>query len=192
MKALSIRQPWAYAIVHLGKRIENRSRADGRMPALCRYRGPLLIHASANVVGASFDEECEAFGATMTGIDFSAWRAFRDVYLYAVRADGRHRWRARMALLRGGLIGRCNVVAHVEPTGATREDPHDPESGAPNVGPLDFRWSVPGSYGIILADVEPLPFIRWKGALGLFDVPEEAVQRMLAARALGENGVATP
>ena len=24
MKALSIRQPWAYAILHMGKRVENR------------------------------------------------------------------------------------------------------------------------------------------------------------------------
>lgn len=40
MKALSIRQPWAWFIVHGGKRIENRSwRTD--------YRGPVLIHASS-------------------------------------------------------------------------------------------------------------------------------------------------
>lgn len=39
-KALTIRQPWAHAIVHLGKDVENRSwRAH--------YKGPLLIHASA-------------------------------------------------------------------------------------------------------------------------------------------------
>jgi hypothetical protein len=40
LKALTIRQPWAHAIVHLGKDVENRSwRAN--------YKGPLLIHASA-------------------------------------------------------------------------------------------------------------------------------------------------
>jgi len=39
-KVLTIRQPWAHAIVHLGKDVENRSwRAH--------YLGPLLIHASA-------------------------------------------------------------------------------------------------------------------------------------------------
>ena len=38
MKCLSIRQPWAWAIIHGPKRIENRS-----WPT--RYRGPLLIHA---------------------------------------------------------------------------------------------------------------------------------------------------
>jgi hypothetical protein len=38
MKALAIRQPWAWAIIHAGKDIENRS-------WLTHYRGPLLIHA---------------------------------------------------------------------------------------------------------------------------------------------------
>lgn len=39
MKALSIMQPWAWAIIHAGKTVENRTwRTD--------YRGPLLIHAS--------------------------------------------------------------------------------------------------------------------------------------------------
>lgn len=39
MKAISIRQPWAYAIFYLGKDIENRTWRTA-------YRGPLLIHAS--------------------------------------------------------------------------------------------------------------------------------------------------
>jgi hypothetical protein len=41
MKILTIRNPWAYAIFHLGKDVENRS--------WCRdYKGPLLIHAAAH------------------------------------------------------------------------------------------------------------------------------------------------
>lgn len=38
MKALSVLQPWAHAILRLGKSVENRT-----WPT--RYRGPLLIHA---------------------------------------------------------------------------------------------------------------------------------------------------
>lgn len=38
MKAISIRQPYAWLIVNGHKKIENRSRATS-------YRGPLLIHA---------------------------------------------------------------------------------------------------------------------------------------------------
>lgn len=38
MRALTVRQPWAWAIAHGGKNIENRT-------TLWRYRGPLAIHA---------------------------------------------------------------------------------------------------------------------------------------------------
>jgi hypothetical protein len=38
VKALTIRQPWAWAIVFAGKNIENRT-------WITKYRGPLLIHA---------------------------------------------------------------------------------------------------------------------------------------------------
>lgn len=43
MKALSIRQPWAWLIANGHKDIENRSWHT-------RYRGPVLIHASAHKV----------------------------------------------------------------------------------------------------------------------------------------------
>lgn len=39
MKALTVRQPWAHAIIRLGKCVENRT-----WPTT--YRGPLLIHAA--------------------------------------------------------------------------------------------------------------------------------------------------
>lgn len=43
MKALSIWQPWAYAIIHSGKDVENRFWYTS-------HRGPLLIHASKKKV----------------------------------------------------------------------------------------------------------------------------------------------
>ncbi len=42
MKVISIKQPWAYAILNLGKDIENRTWTTP-------YRGRLLIHASKSV-----------------------------------------------------------------------------------------------------------------------------------------------
>lgn len=39
MLALAIRQPWAWALIHLGKDIENRT-------WVTRFRGPFLVHAS--------------------------------------------------------------------------------------------------------------------------------------------------
>jgi len=40
MNVLTIKQPWAYAILHLGKDVENRGFRT-------HYRGPLLIHSAA-------------------------------------------------------------------------------------------------------------------------------------------------
>ncbi|QLG96669.1 ASCH domain-containing protein (plasmid) [Pseudomonas yamanorum] len=42
MKTLSIRQPWAWLIVHGGKDIENRS-------WLTKYRGRFLVHAGSGM-----------------------------------------------------------------------------------------------------------------------------------------------
>lgn len=47
LRALSVRQPWAYAITRLGKDIENRSRSLG-------YRGLVLIHASKGMTPDEF------------------------------------------------------------------------------------------------------------------------------------------
>ena len=47
-KALSIAQPWAWAVAYAGKCIENRSWRT-------HYRGPLAIHASATLFRADLD-----------------------------------------------------------------------------------------------------------------------------------------
>jgi hypothetical protein len=49
MRALSVRQPWAWAIACAGKTVENRTRGT-------RYRGLLAIHASKTVYRADLDE----------------------------------------------------------------------------------------------------------------------------------------
>lgn len=41
MRALTVRQPWAWAIIHGGKLIENRT-------ARVSYTGPIAIHAAAS------------------------------------------------------------------------------------------------------------------------------------------------
>lgn len=47
MKALSINQPWAWAILHGGKDIENRDWST-------KYRGDVLVHAGLKVDANSF------------------------------------------------------------------------------------------------------------------------------------------
>lgn len=53
VRLLSIRQPWAWAIVQGGKDVENRSYPT-------RYRGTVLIHASKGCTRAEYEEACES------------------------------------------------------------------------------------------------------------------------------------
>jgi hypothetical protein len=87
MKALSIRQPWAWLIVNGYKTIENRETNLGN------YFGPLLIHASK----------------TMTNEDYAA------CLLYLISHG--HRRIAELLqdqhseLPRGGIVGAVEIVA---------------------------------------------------------------------------------
>lgn len=52
MKALSIRQPWAWLILHAGKDIENRSWHTA-------FRGRILIHAGKKIDRADYRGACD-------------------------------------------------------------------------------------------------------------------------------------
>lgn len=56
MKALSIRQPWAWAIIHAGKDIENRSWGTS-------YRGPMLIHAAKGLTRPEYNDFVDTYRA---------------------------------------------------------------------------------------------------------------------------------
>jgi hypothetical protein len=60
VKALSIRQPWAWLIIHGGKKLENRSWHT-------KYRGRFLVHASKGLTWAEYTDAC-AF-ARECGVD---------------------------------------------------------------------------------------------------------------------------
>lgn len=79
MKALTVQQPWAWAIVHGGKGVENRT-------SMWSYRGPLAIHAGkrwsergarspliheagSRVIGGLFLSDLEVFGAIIGVVD---------------------------------------------------------------------------------------------------------------------------
>ncbi len=90
VKALTLRPPWAWAVIYGGKDIENRRWRTS-------YRGPLLIHA-----GKSADEDgSEALLWTMAdpaafGQPRAAWRArgaiIGLVFLADILSDSSSRW----------------------------------------------------------------------------------------------------
>jgi hypothetical protein len=56
--ALSVRQPWAWAIIHAGKDIENRMWRHPN-PGL-RFRGPVCIHASSGLGREEFEDAIDS------------------------------------------------------------------------------------------------------------------------------------
>jgi hypothetical protein len=70
MKALSIRQPWVHSILHLGKRIENRTWPTS-------FRGHVLLHAAKGMTRDGYNEAaaliCRASGRPT--LPFAAFKA---------------------------------------------------------------------------------------------------------------------
>jgi hypothetical protein len=83
MKIISIRQPWAWLIVHGGKDIENRTWQRA-------HRGPTLIHASKGMTRREYDDAS----------DFAFW-------LHGGCDPGIP---AFDKLERGGIVGITNIV----------------------------------------------------------------------------------
>lgn len=68
MKVLSVRQPWAWAIIYGGKNIENRNWQTS-------YRGPLAIHA-----GKTFDINRGDWDAYHRGVFGEPWQSMARGY----------------------------------------------------------------------------------------------------------------
>lgn len=90
--ALSIRQPWAWAVIVLGKDVENRTWRT-------RHRGPLLIHASATLKKADvadFLAHVDRFPDLLARLD-----AAGGLQLDELRSQA------------GGIVGRVDLVDSV-------------------------------------------------------------------------------
>lgn len=170
MKALSLTQPWAHAILHHGKRIENREWKG------CSYRGPILLHASKSVgTRADFDDTCEAL------LDIGLTREDLLVFAQEHIANGpasADRWVPQATLQRGGIVGRARIADVLDPRRDGEEFREVLSRGRQR------RWWM-GGFALILADVEPLPFVPWRGELGLFEVPGDYATRPQPAHATG-------
>lgn len=71
MKALSIRQPWVFAILHAGKDVENRNwREDGVHSRQARALAgrDILLHASAGMTRAEYHEAADCIAAIAPAI----------------------------------------------------------------------------------------------------------------------------
>lgn len=194
MRALSIRQPWAWAILHAGKRVENRGwqEGSGNLAAARRLVGQkLLLHASKGIGRGEFDEAVESIIDVVKPQAGNERRAFlASLAKMHVPLRGKHHgegtWRPADGLPFGGIVGRARL-ADVRRTARNgcrwgRDSKcllcgMSPGETLGGLCPKADPWAVPGAVGLILADVEPLPFVSLKGALGFFEVPDAPIAR---------------
>lgn len=121
------------------------------------YRGPILLHAAK---GCTVNEYEDAI----------TW-----MYVSRVIQDSKCVPPLK-SMQRGGIVGRARIVDVVPPCGGIG-------GRCQCSAALSFgrSWHMPEQFGFVLADVEPLPFTPWKGAVGLFDVPEDYATLAAAA-----------
>jgi len=82
MKTLSVRQPWAWLILHAGKDIENRTWPTG-------LRGRVLVHASKGMTRDEYDDATDPLWASKgTTIELPPFES----------------------LERGGIVGSVEIV----------------------------------------------------------------------------------
>jgi hypothetical protein len=128
--ALSVRQPWAWAIIHAGKNIENRSwnrRYKSAHGAALDFRGRVCIHASKGMTRHEYAMAIDVFRS----------------------AGVAHLAPSPDQLLRGGIIGTVEIIDVVSqshspwffgPKGLLLRDPQ-PVEFIPCRGELGyFEW----------------------------------------------------
>lgn len=161
MRAITVRQPWAWALVHGGKDVENRVRNIAGA-----YRGPVAIHA-----GLAWSEA----GAD----DWNVKRATRSVEL-GYRADDGETWAVDMVepdearFVTGAIIGVVNLWA------VHQAQPHCcPNRGAQ---PFGSPWAMADHWHLCVNDAKPLSTpIPAKGRLGLWRVADDLAEQIAAA-----------
>lgn len=89
--ALSVRQPWAWCILHAGKDIENRSWGT-------RMRGPIALHAAKGLTQAEFADCLETIQTLSEDAPFPAGITMPTIE----------------ELQRGGIVGVVEIVDSVQ------------------------------------------------------------------------------
>lgn len=152
MRILTVRQPWAWAIIHGGKDVENRVRNIAGT-----YRGPVAIHVALTWDGSPLDAANRV-------------PALREAMIAARKRDGLG-WVDRdnsMDDVRGHIIGVVELWAVHRDRDGGNCCPHRPVGG-----PGGSPWSERDVWHLCLNDPRPLANpIPYTGALGLRELPD--------------------
>lgn len=178
MRAMTVRQPWAWAIVHGGKLVENRTRNIAGS-----YRGPVAIHAGKgwSDAGARDRNVGEAYLDTLNA---NGWRAVtsRESFLARQAEVGIPRAMISPGMF-GTIIGVVDLVdVHLCKTSTTASYTGQPccfKDGVPT-GQMCSPWALdPPMYHLELANPRPLTTpIPCRGQLGLWTPPDDVLNQL--------------
>lgn len=144
LKAITLRQPWAWMLFH-GKDVENRSRNT-------KHRGPLLVHAGLGCTEAEYEQALDfAFGVPAELRRFGVRGSEVGFRRYIPPLEG---------LQRGGVVG----IMWVDGTSYT-------ELSDPAEQGWTHTWRFPAQYAWKLGGVLELPFVECSGARGFWRPP---------------------
>jgi hypothetical protein len=155
MRILTVRQPWAWAIIHGGKDVENRSRNIAGS-----YRGPVAIHAAIGATAQLTEGDERLLLERDIGGKVGAWMGGEPI-------EG------------GVILGVVNLWAVHKDRDGGNCCPHRPVGG-----PGGSRWAERDVWHLCLNDPRPLRMpIPYKGALGLRELPADAANDVLGSLA---------
>ena len=140
MRALSIRQPWTDAILHGGKRLENRTEWTA-----CSFRGAFLIHASMH----------------------ASRKYYRGVQAFVAERGIPWQPPPVKSLVRGALVGHATVVDVIMPGQLVLDGVHAPKHRHPLVQDPYYMGKLALVLEDVVAWETPIPY---SGSLGFFRV----------------------
>lgn len=159
MKVVTVRRPWAWALIHGGKNVENR-----RTNIAGAYRGPLAIH-----VAKAYDAE-------------PARRDSWDAMFTAMLANGADTEMAPWAGHAGCIIGVVDLIDSHRHTVAGGAGCADTNAQSHFGSRICSPWADLGAQHLLLANPRPLVVpIPMRGALGIRDLDADMTARILAA-----------
>jgi hypothetical protein len=167
MRVLTVKQPWAWAIIHGGKDVENRGRNLAG-----DYRGLVAIH-----VGLTYDQGADDSDAS--------WEIRRAITAeeQGHPADDGQVWDSEVIdELDSRFSGRGIIIGVVDLTSVHHAE--DCFDGAHWINHSQARfcspWAQHGAHHLALGNArtltEPIP---WKGALGMRTLPEDTARLVL-------------
>lgn len=150
VKAITVQQPWSWAIIHAGKNVENRTQ-------LWTYRGPLAIHAGKKLSTRPLPTPAAAAALQAIGGRDNYWDpALLVPSPFHTPAPG---------LAINAIIGVVQLV-----------DVHQANGCCAPWGERHYRRRDDGKrltvVHLVLRDPVPVQPMPYSGALGLWDLPE--------------------